>query len=371
MRKDRSAGSSTLAIALATSVMGVLLASCGGESAADAIAVVPGATALATSPTKTAETPAKKDVPAPATGTTGTIAAAPAELELYTIGQLTWSMDTAVSDDIRGRITDSMDWAINHTNTLAGHSGNVSVTYNQGTPTAEAGYRWRIQFGGSIGRRVALHELAHWLGSGTYGEWGRYMVNGRWTGAVTNARIKALDGPDAVQWGDNIHFWPYGLNYDNEFNETQRNVQLVSSQLSDMGLGDAAAQFAGDRRFVSRSSMLLLNGTGTEPVAGSGTAMSLTWKVRYADGFITLVSADGRAIDAAGNTGNGDATTLAPASQAVGQQWEVLPTDAGWFLLRNRQTGKCLDNVGNLGASAPIRVWDCGGHPNQQWHLVR
>lgn len=158
----------------------------------------------------------------------------------------------------------------------AGYEGHVSVTYHPGTPTAEAGYRWRIQFGGSIGRRVALHEMAHWLGSGTYGEWGNYMVDGRWRGAITNARIKAFDGPDAVQWGDRIHFWPYGLNYDNEFYETQRNVQLVSSQLGDMGLGDAATQFAGDRRFVNRSSKLLLDGTGTEPVAGSGTGATLT-----------------------------------------------------------------------------------------------
>lgn len=93
--------------------------------------------------------------------------------------------------------------------------------------------------------------------------------------------------------------------------------------------------------------------------------------MHYADGYVELVSADGRAIDSAGNTNNGDPTVLAPRSQSIAQQWELLTTDDGWFLLRNRQTFKCLDNVGELGAGASIRVWDCGGHPNQQWHLVR
>lgn len=367
MRKDLPPQSSRLTIGLATCVLAFGLASCGGEGASDAISVVPGGVSTASSTTATT----MATTASAASPTRNTTAAAPTELEYYTIGQLTWSLDTDVSDDIRARITDSMDWTINHTNTLGDYTGNVSVTYHPGTPTAEAGYRWRIQFGGSIGRRVALHEMAHWLGSGTYSEWGRYMVDGRWTGAITNARIKAFDGPDAVQWGDRIHFWPYGLNYDNEFQETQRNVQLVSSQLGDMGLGDAAAQFAGDRRFANRSSKLLMEGIGTQPVAGSGTSTALVWNVRYADGYIVLVSADGRAIDSAGNTANGSPTVLAPLSQGTGQQWEVMPTDDGWFLLRNRQTFKCLDNVGNLGSGAPIQVWDCGGHPNQQWHLVR
>ncbi|WP_428968787.1 RICIN domain-containing protein [Sphingomonas sp. Xoc002] len=367
MRKDMLPPSTRLAVTLGISALASALASCGGEGASKAISVVPGATASATSTTGASTTPA-----AAATSTPGsTTAAAPADLEYYKIGQLTWSLDTEVSEDIRARITDAMNWTINHTNTLAGYTGNVSVTYHVGTPTAEADYRWRIQFGGSIGRRVALHELAHWLGSGTYGEWDRYMVDGRWTGAVTDARIKAFDGPAAVQWGDRIHFWPYGLNYDDEFFETQRNVQLVSSQLSDMGLGDAAAQFAGNRRFANRSSKLLMDGVGASPIANSGSAATLVWNVRYVDGYIELVSADGRAIDSLGNTNNGDPTALAPRSQGNGQQWEVLPTDDGWFQLRNRQTSKCLDNAGNLSTGAPIRVWDCEGRPNQQWHLVR
>ncbi len=360
MRKDGQQQSSRLTLAMTTGGLAVLLASCGNEEA-------PGTVAVASS----AAAPSITTAAAPASSTPPVTAAAPVEQELYTVGQLTWSLDTAVSDDIRDRITDAMNWTINHTNTLAGYTGNVSVTYHQGTPTAEAGYRWRIQFGGSIGRRVALHELAHWLGSGTANAWGSYMWGGQWRGDIGNARIRAFDGPEAVMWGDSIHFWPYGLNYDNEFFETQRNVQLVSAQLADMGMGDAAAQFAGDRRFVNRSSRLLLDGTGSGPVANGGNAASLTWRVRYVDGHVVLASADGRAIDSAGNTGNGDATVLAAASGGVGQQWELIPTDEGWFLLRNRQTRKCLDNAGNQGGGAAIRVWDCGGHPNQQWHLVR
>ncbi len=55
---------------------------------------------------------------------------------------------------------------------------------------------------------VALHELAHWFGSGTTDEWGRLVSGGRFTGARTTARIKAFDGPNAYLNADGQHFWP-------------------------------------------------------------------------------------------------------------------------------------------------------------------
>ncbi|GGB27730.1 hypothetical protein GCM10011380_16690 [Sphingomonas metalli] len=304
-------------------------------------------------------------MPGPTAAPTPTPTAAP---DLYVPGGLSWSFAGDIPDAVRPGIRDAMDWAINHTNTLADYRGMVTVTYNAGTPTAEAGYQWRIQFGGAIGRRVALHELAHWLGSGTYSGWRALLAEGRFTGPIATARVKAFEGPDAVLNADGQHFWPYGLNYDREFVDPQRNVAMVAAQRADMGLSDGAAAIAGTRRFVNRSSSLWLDGRGTAPAA---SATGQDWTVAYADGFVTLAEPGGRRIDSLGATADGAATGLAAASGQPAQQWEMMPTDGGWFLLRNRLTGKCLDNVGELSGGAPIRVWSCGGHPNQQWHLAR
>ena len=63
---------------------------------------------------------------------------------------------------------------------------------------------------------------------------------------------------------------------------------------------------------------------------------------------------------------------MAPASSSTAQQWEMKPTgEVGWFLLCNRATGNCLDNIGNLAPGAPVRLWGTSWHPNQQWRLIR
>lgn len=299
------------------------------------------------------------------------VAAAPAGAELYTLGGLTWSFEGDAPDDVRGWITNAMNYAINQTNTLADYRGNVVVVYSRDTPTADAGYQWRIRFGGTISARVALHELGHWLGSGLYGPWEANVANGRFTGAITNRRIKAYDGPDAVVNADRFHFWPYGLLNEWDPVDSQRNVSIVSAQRGDMGLSDGVAAIVGERRFTNRSSGLFLDNTATQPRAAANGTGSLGWQVTFVDGFVVLANTAGQVLDGLGNTADGAATALAASSGSAAQQWEIIPTDTGWFQLRNRQTGKCLDNTGNQAVGAPIAVWSCGGHPNQQWHLAR
>ena len=83
---------------------------------------------------------------------------------------------------------------------------NVYVYYNAGIPTAQANYLGSIGFGGTYpNERVTMHEMAHYLGSGTYGD--------PWDGARGEALIDQFDGLEATLQGDASHFWPYGLNY--------------------------------------------------------------------------------------------------------------------------------------------------------------
>lgn len=356
-----------------------LLTSCGGGDGGDGGQPAGGTTpapAASPSPTPTpAPSPTPSPVPTPSPAPTPASAPSPVAVVPYTLGSLGYTLAPDTPADKAAAIRDAMDFAVDHANALGAFYGNVNVAYNAGVRTADASYLGTIRFGGSIGRRVALHELAHWLGSGSVGEWGRQVQAGRFTGALTVARITAYEGPTAWLNADGQHFWPYGLNYDNEFGETQRNTQLVSAQVVDMGRGgDATAAIAGTRRFQNRSSSIVLQAAAAADVPSQGPSVGggiQQWRTVFADGFITLANvADGRMIQASG-TGDGVAATLAAPATMPAQRWEMIPTGDGWFLLRNRATRNCLDNAGNLAAGAAIRLWGCGSSPNQHWRLIR
>lgn len=92
----------------------------------------------------------------------------------------------------------------------------------------------------------------------------------------------------------------------------------------------------------------------------------------YPDGFIRLASADTALSIEVTAQGNDVVAMMVATSTSTRQQWEMMPVgDGRWFLLRNRATGNCLDNIGNLTAGAAVRLWSCGIRPNQQWQLVR
>ncbi len=347
----------------------LLLASCGGDGGGS-----PGSVAVVPAPTPTpAPLPAPTPSPTPSPSPTPP---APAAIEPYVLGTLSYTLAPDTPADKARAIRAAMDFAVAHTNTLGAFTGNIWVVYGANTPTADASFRGQIRFGGSIGRRVALHELAHWLGSGSVWQWSPAVANGRFTGALVGARIRAFDGAGAWLSADRSHFWPYGLNYDSEFSETQRNTQLVSAQVADMGIGsDATAAIGGVRRFQNRSSLFVLQGAaaGDVPIETySVVSPAQQWRVSFADGFVTLLNVEtGLAIEAQ-RGGNDVPAAMATATGAPNQQWEMMPVgEEGWFLLRNRATGNCLDNIGVLTAAASVRLWGCGFHPNQQWRLVR
>ena len=122
---------------------------------------------------------------------------------------------------------------------------NIYVYYNSGIPTAQSDYLGSIGLGGTYPNdRVVQHESNHYLGSGTTNNWyGQFNGGGVWTGAHMAQLIQQFDGDGAVIRQSGVHFYGYGLNYDNEvFNDSvlMRNVALIYAQRQDDGLGNGA-----------------------------------------------------------------------------------------------------------------------------------
>jgi len=138
------------------------------------------------------------------------------------------------------KITAAMEKAIwyydRYTSGLREH---VTANYSPDTPTADANSNGNMRFGKySNNQRVAMHELAHTLGVGTSREWGNLVVNGVFTGSHATRQLQEITkDPKAVLHADRMHFWPYGLNYDNEVHSDQdfiNHCKMVSAIYQDL-----------------------------------------------------------------------------------------------------------------------------------------
>ncbi len=154
-----------------------------------------------------------------------------------TMGNLTYTIDTGtfpVGSANYNLIKVALDSAMFYFNRYATFSGNVWVYYNSGIPTAQGGYRSSIGFGSNtwyMHVSTVMHEIAHWLGSGTSTSWKNFCVNGLWTGPTAVALLKSLTG-ETLYCDNNAnlwHFWPYGLNQRSE--ATSANVYINHAKL--------------------------------------------------------------------------------------------------------------------------------------------
>lgn len=156
------------------------------------------------------------------------------------VGQLTWVLtSTNVPADVVTRITNAMNGAVSRYN--AGNdwpARTLTVEYNTGVATADGSTNGNIRFGSNASYqtiRTAMHEIAHTYGVGISSGWTANISGGHFVGANAVSMLASFDGTGAIIYTGGGHFWPYGLNYETEWSETNgtRHVKMVTAMKAD------------------------------------------------------------------------------------------------------------------------------------------
>jgi hypothetical protein len=140
----------------------------------------------------------------------------------YTLG--TENGSTSEGQQAYARIKIAMDSATYYYNTYTHITKAVKAAYVPSVSTADGNINGSIRFGSNKTYQVtctAMHEIAHTIGVGTTSQWSGLISNNVYTGKNGSAKIREIDGPNAVLKGDTQHFWPYGLNYTSEVKSNQ------------------------------------------------------------------------------------------------------------------------------------------------------
>ncbi|MEU8865049.1 hypothetical protein [Streptomyces umbrinus] len=168
--------------------------------------------------------------------------AAPVPKEQVAAATITWTLERAANptqdqQTAYNLITTAMNAAVSRYNNVSDLGKTITVRYDPGVPTADGNINGTIRFGNRsyMTERTALHEIAHTIGVGTSSGWSSLGGSGTWRGAQATALVKQFDGSGAALSTGGGHFWPYGLNYENEFSSTaaNRHVQIVAAMVRD------------------------------------------------------------------------------------------------------------------------------------------
>jgi MYXO-CTERM domain-containing protein len=274
----------------------------------------------------------------------------------------------------RDAITTSMNEAVAVYNRYGVFQKHVTATYNPGVPTAQANYDGWIEFGGQYNTRTALHEIAHALGTGTY----RPLNGGPWPEDSAAGRLeKVYDGRAAVLSTGGTHFWPYGLNYDNEDGPAarERHARLVAALRFDMGIvADSdrdglpddwesfyfrgLAQAAPDDPDADGISNLDEYTTDSDP--------TLACPVRDGQSYVVRVQISGRVL-----TLESGKVVLRAAADLPGQLWTAHYAGAGYWRFASTDGDKVLEVPGSdTGSGRPLQVAAQSSTWQQQWRVT-
>ncbi|KZM25476.1 uncharacterized protein EKO05_0008984 [Ascochyta rabiei] len=156
-------------------------------------------------------------------------------------GAITWTLSKSASpsadeSDAYAKIEAAMRLAVARYGRYSSASKTIRVAYAPGVPTAEANFNGDLRFGSNrayMNERTAMHEISHTLGIGQTSAFDTKCAAGDWRTALP--LLRSWDGASAVINCGGGHIWPYGLNYDTEWSETNadRHVQLIDAMIKD------------------------------------------------------------------------------------------------------------------------------------------
>lgn len=160
-----------------------------------------------------------------------------------TTGRITYTIDrpadpTPDEADALARIDAAMAPAVALYNAHSDLVKELHVSYAPWVETADGSDNGSIRFGAGrqyMTERTALHEIAHTVGIGTFWQFDQ-LCRGGWTGVRGLALIRSWEGPGAGIGCGGSHFWPYGLNYEDEMSPgaAVRHVELTTAMVHDM-----------------------------------------------------------------------------------------------------------------------------------------
>lgn len=160
-------------------------------------------------------------------------------------GNVTYTLQRAANPtadqlDAYSRITTAMNAAVAMYNGQTTLSRQLTVQYVPSIVTADGNMNGNIRFGSNrsyMTQRTAMHEIGHVMGVGQSTRYKSLVVNGYFTGSNALAMLRSMVGesPASVLHADQQHFWPYGLNYENEWSTVngQRQARIVAAMKQD------------------------------------------------------------------------------------------------------------------------------------------
>jgi hypothetical protein len=157
--------------------------------------------------------------------------------------------DNPNSDEIEayGIIMQIMDSAIRIYNLYTNLSKQITVYYVMDSSVrADGNINGNIRFGPSryfMNTGTAIHEISHTLGIGTSNNWFSFGVYNDslkyaiYSGVNATSTLRQITGDSiAVIYRDYQHFWPYGLNYAEEYtckSDLINHCKIVNAMFKD------------------------------------------------------------------------------------------------------------------------------------------
>lgn len=297
------------------------------------------------------------------------------------VNALTYHISYLEDEGKRAQITAVMNEAVAVYNASTNFNVDINVIYHSGIPTAQSDYNGQLGFGGSISTQVALHEIAHYLGSGTTTQWENLWGGDTiWDGAAVKHFIRFYDGPGANLNRSGVHYFPFGFNYGNEDTPEARLVlpRLIQAMRFDMGGQDGDGDGMSDEweRFKSGGTALSaagdMDGDGISNYDEWWTESDPTWACPVKNGHIYQIrnKLSQKLVEAADATAGANVRQNSPNGTNL-QKWTATYLGGGYWKFINLGSGKALEVTGySTAAGGNIIQWNDTGGINQQWRLV-